>query len=180
MQAYCISNGLRVVWWPEAITYDETTSSMSQASNQRLRWLRGGIQVFLSYFNRLLVDGVKTLDFHKVEQYLWISRSLLPRSIWIFVILWFLLFSLLEPIEAVFLPWQVWLVVISGYPLGYLLGLATHKTDLRTYLALLLSPAFIAMWLWVITRNLFVRNLRWPKTRHTSTLTADEVLRGRR
>ena len=61
MQALCVSKGLRVIWWPEAITYDETTSTMAQASNQRLRWARGAFEVFFKYFNRLLIGGVKTL-----------------------------------------------------------------------------------------------------------------------
>ncbi|MFC1935243.1 glycosyltransferase family 2 protein [Chloroflexota bacterium] len=179
MQARCVSKGLRVVWWPEAISYDETTISMRQASNQRLRWVRGGIQVFLRYFSRLLVDGIKTLDLQKVEHYLWISRSLLPRSILIFVILCFMLFSLLGPLEAIFLPWPLWVLLTAGFLLCFLLGLAKHKADWRSYFALLFSPAFVAIWLWAMTGNMFVRRLQWHKTSHASTVSAEDVLSDR-
>jgi len=179
MQAHCVSLGFRVMWWPEAISYDEATSSMRQASNQRLRWLRGGMQVSLRYFTRLLVDGIRALDFHKMEHYLWISRSLLPRSMLVFTILSFMVLSLIGPLETIFLPWQVWVLMLGGFLLCFLLGLVTHKADWRTYLALLLSPAFVAMWLWVMARNLFVRKLPWYKTSHTSTAPAEDVLTDR-
>lgn len=179
MQANCVSNGLHVVWWPEAIAYDETTSSMHQASRQRVRWLRGATQVFLGYFKRLLVNGIKTLDFHKTEHYLWISRSLVPRSFLMFLTLCFMFAALLGPFENIFLPWQLWLSMIGGYMLLSMLGLAQHRADWRTYLALLLAPAFTALWLWAMTRNMFVRKLSWHKTAHTSTVTAEDVLTNR-
>ena len=50
-------NGVKIGYADNAIFYDEQPKRHSQSWNQRLRWCRGGVQIFSSYFKDL-VKGI--------------------------------------------------------------------------------------------------------------------------
>jgi cellulose synthase/poly-beta-1,6-N-acetylglucosamine synthase-like glycosyltransferase len=52
--AWCATEGIRMGYCDSAVFYDEQPISFSESWHQRLRWSRGGIEVFRRYFHRLL------------------------------------------------------------------------------------------------------------------------------
>lgn len=56
------ARGYRFGYCPDATFYDEQTTSFVQSWNQRIRWAKGGIQVFCGYVKKLF-SGMKNGNF---------------------------------------------------------------------------------------------------------------------
>ena len=175
MQANCVLHGYRVAWWPEAVAYDEKLTSIRDISSQRSRWLAGDIQVFRKYFFRLLAGGIRRADFHRLEQALYLSRQMLPRSSLAAGLLLMLCLSLFPFSQGVIWRWEIWAAALGGQFLCLIVGLLLARAPRSMYLALTISPAFSLIWLWVLASSVVGRR-RYRKASHASSVTVDDIL----
>ncbi|MBF8267063.1 MAG: glycosyl transferase family 2 [Dehalococcoidia bacterium] len=175
MQANCVLHGYRVAWWPEAVAYDEKLTSMKDMSSQRSRWLAGDIQVFRKYFFRLLARGIRRADFHRLEQALYLSRLMLPRSSLAAGALLMLCLSLFPFTQGIVWRWEVWAAALGGQFLCLVAGLLLARAPRSMYLTLTISPAFSLIWLRALAGGALGRR-RYRKASHASTVTVDDIL----
>lgn len=63
----------KVVFVRQAKFYDEQPTTGNVSFKQRLRWIKGGIQIFFLHAGKLLVSMMKKFRFAKVDLLLWIT-----------------------------------------------------------------------------------------------------------
>jgi cellulose synthase/poly-beta-1,6-N-acetylglucosamine synthase-like glycosyltransferase len=63
----------KVIFVRQAKFYDEQPISSSVSFKQRLRWIKGGIQIFFLHAGKLLFSTMKKFKFAKVDLLLWIT-----------------------------------------------------------------------------------------------------------
>lgn len=64
---YCSTEGVRMGYCDTARFYDEQPTSFRQSFKQRLRWCRGGIQVFKKYMKRMIGSLFKRHSFSSFD-----------------------------------------------------------------------------------------------------------------
>ncbi|MCD8200131.1 MAG: glycosyltransferase family 2 protein [Coriobacteriaceae bacterium] len=67
--AYCISNGIRIGYCPDAIVYDEQPTTMRDSWRQRLRWAKGFYQVLVNYGHSLISGIIHNRDNNRFPCY---------------------------------------------------------------------------------------------------------------
>jgi cellulose synthase/poly-beta-1,6-N-acetylglucosamine synthase-like glycosyltransferase len=144
--------GFRIGWCPEAVSYDQKVSSVSQLSGQRHRWLVGEFEVFRRCFPRLVRRGVRDRDARKIEQALYLSRMLMPRNLLIAACAALLGLSLTGRWSALCLPWWLWASALVAHLLSFIAALFVQRSSWRAYAALLLSPLFVLVYVRAVLR----------------------------
>ncbi len=157
--AQCALSNIRVVWAPQAVTYDEEPDSFSVSIHQRKRWSSGVVQVGRLMLPQLLVFG----------------RGRLCRDC-----IFFLLTSQLAPISMVLMAVSTLLrrptvgtlaVSLCAYWLGaaalaLFLQLVDRPRSRRNLSSILLFPLFMLSWAPLQVLALFHKTTHWREITH--------------
>ncbi len=179
----------KVTFVREAKFYDEQPIDAEVSFKQRLRWIKGSIQIFFLHAGKLLSSLLKKFRFSKIDLLLWITPFPSVIVILSLVNLTLTQIALIQQSEALslmtFLPTYQWLVNYLGvaFSIGLMTVIASWnevyaKTSQKLW-AILTFPFYSLSFLPLfILAPLTMFNLKWYKTPHTvrKTLSSDGTL----
>jgi cellulose synthase/poly-beta-1,6-N-acetylglucosamine synthase-like glycosyltransferase len=168
----------RVLFVREARFYDEQPIHFKVSFLQRLRWIKGSIQIFFMYAFRLVVSMFKKWHFSKLDLLLWITPIPSIVIILSLINLGIHQVNLLETASSInfltFIPIYTWLLqfLLSAFAIGAMTVIASWKeNDSRWWHKLwamvtfpFYSLTFIPLF---ILAPLTMFNLSWYKTPHS-------------
>lgn len=170
--------GYRVDWVPEAKVYDEQPLTVSQSMRQRTRWVRGFMQVMVSYFGEFMRSLVKHPSWVKLDILMFfISMPMFFIGAGAAVI------SALLGILCIFPPMgmalNLFFLGIAAVGIFWIVGFLTvllEEKDLRRmYKAVLAFPVFNVMWLPIYCRCCFRGKVEWKPIIHARSLSIQDV-----
>ena len=170
--------GYRVDWVPEAKVYDEQPLTVSQSMRQRTRWVRGFMQVMVSYFGEFMRSLVKHPSWVKLDILMFfVSMPMFFIGASAAVI------SALLGILCIFPPMGTALnlfmlgaaAVGVFWVVGFLTVLLEEKNLRRMYKAVLAFPVFNVMWLPIYCRCCFRGKVEWKPIIHARSLSIQDV-----
>ncbi len=170
--------GYRVDWVPEAKVYDEQPLTVSQSMRQRTRWVRGFMQVMVSYFGEFMRSLVKHPSWVKLDILMFfISMPMFFIGAGAAVI------SALLGILCIFPPMgmalNLFFLGIAAVGIFWIVGFLTvllEEKDLRRmYKAVLAFPIFNVMWLPIYCRCCFRGKVEWKPIIHARSLSIQDV-----
>lgn len=168
----------KVVFVREAKFYDEQPIHAKVSFKQRLRWIKGSIQIFYLHAGKLLSSLIKKFHFAKVDLLLWITPF--PSVIFVLSLVNLTLtqLNLLQQSEVInwltFLPIYQWLLNYLG--VAFLIALMTVIASwkevkahaFQKIWAILTFPFYSLSFLPLfIVAPFTMFNLKWYKTPHS-------------
>ncbi len=172
--------GIKVGWIHDAKVYDEKPLTLKDSWYQRLRWMRGHWDVALRYGFALLKKAILEGKLHMFDMFFYAISPL--RILLGGTIIFFLVLSSVSDISVGevqlkgFLPFWLWLSIsvwIWFYPL---VALIQEKVPLRLFPYLFYLVIWSLTWIPVVIQALIsVRVRSWSHTRHTRSMTLEEL-----
>lgn len=154
-----VRNNIFIDFSYQAKVFHQESTSLEQASPQRMRWATGKFNIIKKYGFKLLLDGLKAMNFRKVEASF---TLLLPHPSMLVNLSVFVLF-LSYFVKGVWLSWALSLIILQILYFG--IGLYLTKASLKTILSILFSPVYL-VWKGVIDiiSLLGLGNREWKRT----------------
>ena len=170
--------GYRVDWVPEAKVYDEQPLTVSQSMRQRTRWVRGFMQVMVSYFREFIRSLVKHPSLVKLDILMFFIS--MPMF---FIGAGGAVISALLGVLCIFPPVGMALnLVFLGFAaigvfwiVAYLTVVLEDKDIHRMYKAVLAFPIFNVMWLPIYLRCCFRGKVEWKPIIHARNLSIQDI-----
>jgi cellulose synthase/poly-beta-1,6-N-acetylglucosamine synthase-like glycosyltransferase len=165
---HLVTQGIRIVYTPDAVSYGQAAARWKDATPQRLRWYGGAFDLQRRYFPGLWKLAWRG-NWDALDKLL--ELGLPPFSL---LALGAALLLLVQLGLAVLVTWPLTLTVVSALSLLMAVlfpffGLVLTDAPARSYHALLVGPFYI---LWRVGIGLWVRlryrNLSWVRTRRTN------------
>lgn len=176
-----ICNGEKIAYCEKAIIYDEQPIKFTQSWIQRMRWTRGGLQVFMKY-GTALTKGI----FHGNFSCFDMTMSVMPAF---FISMAAIILNFLLSIVTAIAGDNVLLAVASlgetlaeGYATLLFMGFITvisewkkiRTTGVKKLLYLFTFPIFVFTYIPIAVSSLF-RTVTWKPIAHTVTTTAEDL-----
>ncbi len=175
-------SGERIIWVPDAITYDEHPLNFSESWIQRRRWTVGAIQCLQRYFKTLLRTGVK--DSASCIDILILFGAPVMQIVSLIPVVFF--FVNLFTMKLTVRSWFVFGVVavlygVASYLLTVVLAwliVKSERKDPKNFVkAIATFGLFIASWLPIGIISLIKPNCMWTPIKHTRSLDLADVMR---
>ena len=179
----------KVIFVRDAKFYDEQPIDADVSFKQRLRWIKGSIQIFFLHAGKLLSSILKKFRFSKIDLLLWITPFPSVIVILSLVNLSLTQIALIQQSEVIslmtFLPTYQWLLNYLGvaFSIGLMTVIASwkevHANTFQKLWAILTFPFYSLSFLPLfILAPLTMFNLKWYKTPHSvrKTLSSDGTL----
>ena len=173
----------------EAKFYDEQPIHAKVSFNQRLRWIKGGIQIFFLHAGKLLTSLLKKFRFAKIDLLLWITPFPSVIVILSLVNLTITQIDIIQQAEAInwltFLPIYQWLFNYLGvaFLIATMTVIASWKevqaNPFQKLWAIITFPFYSLSFLPLfILAPITMFNLKWYKTPHSvrKSLSSDGTL----
>jgi hypothetical protein len=155
---------------PDAVIYAQVTRSLKLGETQRVRWMKGQLETVANYWRPLLRQGLTELNPVKLDALFEVARPSHAT-----LIFWTVAYA--AACGAAWLigvPGSTTLVAAAGALIAaqvayFVIGLAVERPPLRTWLAFLMVPWYLAWKAAISFRGLFnLRDKKWVKTaRHS-------------
>lgn len=174
---YVLKTGKGIGWAHDAIIYDEKPLGFKQSFRQRVRWMQGHLDCLYRYTLPLMKAFIKERNIRHLDVAIYLvqpSRILLCGIPLGLTALSFLhLFP--EQLSGYMINSWWWVSVLTAYYLITVLG-AVLEGKLKYSLWFFWTYMFGLTWVPVLWRAVVnVNNKEWTHTKHTRTLTEDEV-----
>ena len=179
----------KVMFVREAKFYDEQPIHANVSFKQRLRWIKGGIQIFFLHAGKLLTSLLKKFRFAKIDLLLWITPFPSVIVILSLVNLTISQIDVIQQTEAInwltFLPIYKWLFNYLGvaFLIATMTVIASWKevqaNPFQKLWAIITFPFYSLSFLPLfILAPITMFNLRWYKTPHSvrKSLSSDGTL----
>jgi cellulose synthase/poly-beta-1,6-N-acetylglucosamine synthase-like glycosyltransferase len=179
----------KVMFVREAKFYDEQPIHAKVSFKQRLRWIKGGIQIFFLHAGKLLTSLLKKFRFAKIDLLLWITPFPSVIVILSLVNLTISQIDVIQQTEAInwltFLPIYQWLFNYLGvaFLIATMTVIASWKevqaNTFQKLWAIITFPFYSLSFLPLfILAPITMFNLRWYKTPHSvrKSLSSDGTL----
>lgn len=179
----------KVTFVRDAKFYDEQPIDADVSFKQRLRWIKGSIQIFFMHAGKLLSSILKKFRFSKIDLLLWITPFPSVIVILSLVNLTLTQIAFIQQSEVIslmtFLPTYQWLLNYLGvaFSIGLMTVIASwkevHANTFQKLWAILTFPFYSLSFLPLfILAPLTMFNLKWYKTPHSvrKTLSSDGTL----
>jgi cellulose synthase/poly-beta-1,6-N-acetylglucosamine synthase-like glycosyltransferase len=162
---YLVTQGVRIRFAPEALSYGQAAARWKDATPQRLRWYGGAFDLqrrYLPTLARLAARG----KWDALDKFL--ELALPPFSL---LALGSVALFLVQALLALVVDWPAWLLAASGvlvllavaYPF---MGLVATHAPGRSYRAMLVGPFYVLWRVWIgLWVRLRYRSLAWVRTR---------------
>jgi len=167
---YLVTQGVRVRFAPDALSFGQAASRWRDATPQRLRWYGGAFDMqrrYLSTLGRLALRG----NWDALDKFLELALppfSLLALGAAGLFALQLLLFLFSNGLPALLAISAGLAVLALLYPF---FGLAATGAPLRSYRAMLLGPVYLLWRVWIsLWVRLRYRSVTWIRTRRSGEL----------
>jgi cellulose synthase/poly-beta-1,6-N-acetylglucosamine synthase-like glycosyltransferase len=161
---YLLTQGIRIAYVPEAVSFGQAAPGWKDASAQRLRWYRGVFQIRKKFALKLLRSGVEGWNWAAFEQ----AIALLLPSFSTLVSLSILVVGLQWAWGSLglLLPQPVSIGFVLAWALLPFLGLWADRAPASAYRALLYGPLYLLWRLWIgFQARIQGRRVRWIRTK---------------
>ncbi len=173
-------DGIKIGWIHDAKVYDEKPLTLRDSWNQRLRWMRGHWDVAWRYslplFKKAMLEG----KLHVLDMFFYALSPL--RVIVSGAVILFLCVSYLADIEVMdfkvysVLPFEFWFVLSLWMWLYPLVAIFQERIPLKALPYIVYLFIWSLTWIPVVIQALFsFREREWSHTRHTRSLTLEEI-----
>ncbi len=170
---YLLTQGVKIGYAPEAISYGQAAPSWKTASTQRVRWYGGVSEIQKKFIARLLKLTLQKRDMALLDQA--IELSLPPFSFLAVLSVVIAGVQLLWPALQPLFSLTPALLMAAAWVAFPFVGLAIDKAPLSLYKALLYSPLYVAWRLWTGLRaRLLGKHVRWVRTPRREELSGRE------
>lgn len=137
LHALLLKDGVKTKYLENTLVYDEKVDNSKNLGNQRKRWISS--QFF--YLRKYFIPGFKAL-FHGKFNYFdatVLSNLILPRVLLLGILFVFSLISFFIR-DYLFLPYQLWLILLLGLIFTLVISVSSQYYNLRTIKAIFLLP----------------------------------------
>ena len=160
--------GIRCVWLPSAVTYDEKPFSVKVAIRQRARWFAGHMRTMAKYISKTTTRGIKEksamlLDksLYLISPLYWFAGGVLTFFVLLHLFFGIHVFSFDLPLVAA-ITWSI--LIMFAYPA---VGIYLETKDLRNLKFIPYLFAFSYVWLGSIILGTFqLFSNKWYHTPH--------------
>ena len=161
---YLLTQGLRVGYVPEAVSYGQAAPGWKAAFTQRLRWYGGVLQIQKRYALKLLKSGLQKGDWAALDQA--IELLLPPLSVLALLSVCVAAIQWLWPAVHLLFPLSMSVGIGVAWTVFPFLGLWIDGAPASAYRSLVYSP-FYLLWRLCIGLRARVqgRRVRWVRTR---------------
>jgi cellulose synthase/poly-beta-1,6-N-acetylglucosamine synthase-like glycosyltransferase len=161
---YLLTQGIRIGYVPEAVSFGQAAPGWKDASTQRLRWYRGVFQIRKKFALELLKLGFEEWNWAVLEQAVGLLlpsfSTLVSLSILVVGVQW------IWASLGLLLPQPVCIGFVLAWALLPFLGLWADRAPASAYRALLYSPLYLIWRLWIgFQARIRGRRVRWIRTR---------------
>lgn len=177
----------KIVWVPEAVTYDEQPLLFSESMAQRLRWTVGAVQCFKRYARTLLKNAFKDKNMSCIDMFVLYSApymqiaGLFPTLTTVVAFIQMTIASIIERYLFMFLGGAA-LSVLGAYAASMMvvwLVLKLEHKPVKPHLKAVFSfGIFLLSWLpigiWAILRP----KCNWREIKHTRSVDLEELING--
>ncbi|MBC8450485.1 MAG: glycosyltransferase family 2 protein [Chloroflexi bacterium] len=161
---YLLTQGIRVGYVPEALSFGQAAPGWREASTQRLRWYGGMLQIQKSFALPLLRLGLRNRDGAALDQA--VELLLPPLSVLALLSVCVAGIQGMWPSLHLLFPLPVSMGFVLAWVLFPLLGLWIDGTPASAYRALLYGPFYLLWRLWLgFWARLRGERVRWVRTR---------------
>lgn len=161
--ARLISSGEIIAFANKARVYHQESSSLKQATSQRMRWSSGRFEIALKYGVRLFYKGLLERDLKKIEASfpLILPNPSLGMNI---TILFFALSFLVTPSSRSF--FNVWSLSLMLIQAGiFMIGIAYTEKKFKKLLSIFIAPVFLGWKMGIDLLSLIgFRRKEWVRT----------------
>lgn len=170
---YLLTQGIKIGYVPQAVSYGQAAPSWKTAATQRVRWYGGVSEIQRKFAAQLLKLFLQKRDLALLDQAI---ELLLPPftflavlSVVIAGVQW------LWPAAQPLFPLAPALLMAATWIAFPFIGLTIDKAPLSLYKALLYSPFYVAWRLWAGLRaRLLGQQVRWVRTPRREEISARE------
>lgn len=174
-----LSHGIKTTWAHDAVVYDEKPLTFMQAWYQRKRWAQGQVDVAGRYFFPLIIKGIRERKIMYFDAAIHLFQPAL-----VMIATFFMLTNLITAFQAHYtqvftlvMPWTGWQILSAFQYLYPIAALALDRLPWRAYVGLILYPIFIYSWIPIVFLGFINRkDKHWSHTKHTRSLSIDEVI----
>lgn len=174
-----IIKGKKLGWATDAICYDEQPVGFKQSWSQRSRWTVGHIQCIKRYTKELAIATKENKTIMNFDGLLYILGSIPMFIISIILVLTNFLMYAGKGITGAELSVNILMYILPTFflPIGTgLLVMWLDKRPIRPMLkGLLYYPLFIASWLLINFKCMFIRTVKWEKIEHVRDIKIADV-----
>jgi cellulose synthase/poly-beta-1,6-N-acetylglucosamine synthase-like glycosyltransferase len=161
---YLLTQGIRIGYVPEAVSFGQAAPGWKDASTQRLRWYRGVFQIRKKFALKLLKLGFEEWNWAVWEQAVGLLlpsfSTLVSLSISVVGVQW--IWASLE----LLLPQPVSIGFVLAWAVFPFLGLWADRAPASAYRALLHGPLYLLWRLWIGFQAMIRgRRVRWVRTK---------------
>jgi cellulose synthase/poly-beta-1,6-N-acetylglucosamine synthase-like glycosyltransferase len=173
---YLLTQGIRVGYVPQAISFGQAAPGWREASSQRLRWYSGVFHIQKKFAFSLLKLGFQKCNWAALDQA--VELLLPPLSALALLSMGIAMTQWMWPSLGLVLPPLVSASIVVAWAIFPFLGLWADRAPLSSYRALLRSPFYLFWRLWLSFQvRIFGKRVQWVRTkrREEVTLRAPEV-----
>ena len=177
----------KILWVPEAITYDEQPLLFSESVTQRRRWTVGTVQCFKRYAGRLLKNTWKDKNMSCFDMFVLYSApymqiaGLVPVLMTVAAFIHMTILSIAEQYLLLFLGGSI-LSTLGAYAatmIAVCLVLKLEHKPIRTHWKAIFGFGFFLLsWLPIGIWALIHPKCHWREIKHTRSVDLDELMNG--
>lgn len=163
--AQCALAGERIVFVPEAITYDEQPTSFRQSITQRRRWCSGIVETGKNYAFRLL-RGLNGKNWKLPLDFLILVLAPIVQIVSILPAAWYFISCV---INANYIPVLIYIAALylGAAAAAAFIAFALGKRKFGSLKAVFMFPFFLISWLPLQVAALFKKTSEWKPIVHT-------------
>ena len=180
-----VLNGHKVGWAHDAVVYDEKPLTLAQSWWQRKRWMQGFADVTSRYFFKLIIKGIKELNFTAIDCALYSIQPMIILVLGIATVLdYFSKISNLSDIinnlgnQSNINMIGVILLIVSVLQFIYtpIVLWLDKKLDFKVFVYYLIFPIYTITWLPIAIVGIIDKNKKeWSHTVHTRSINITEL-----
>lgn len=178
-----LSHGIKTTWAHDAVVYDEKPLTFAQSWRQRKRWAQGQVDVAGRYLIPLVIKGIRERKIMYIDAAVHLFQPALVM-IATFFMLTNLVSAFLPEYAQIFkmvMPWTGWQILSAIQYVYPVAALALDRLPWRSYLGLILYPVFIYSWIPIVFLGFLNRkDKEWSHTKHTRSISYEDVIREKR
>ncbi len=178
-----VVNGEKVGFCSKAVLFDEQPKTFAQSWRQRMRWAKGGVQVFQKYGHKLLKGVFSKNAFSCFDMTMAIMPAFMLSVLGVASNIIAISIGLCEGDNF----WVAFLSVLETlrncYLMLFIIGLITtvfqwkqiYTTNLKKIAYLFTFPLFMMMYIPIAFIAIFIK-VEWKQIKHTEAVTLKEVV----
>ena len=177
-----ILKGEKIGYSPKAVLYDEQPTSFSQSFNQRLRWAKGNLQVYMKYAKELFTGLFSSQGFACFDMTMTIMPAFFVTVVSVAVNLIATFAGVITNSDIILLMISVFKTLLSAYLMLFFAGAVATVTEwkninckpVKKVLYCFSFPLFMLTYIPISIIAVF-KKVKWKPIYHTAALSLNDI-----